>query len=387
MKNFKAVAICATVGVALAGVSIAAPAWADPVANSYVLVGSDTLQDVSNALINGTNVSGAFVQTLPDDGAFAGATMGSFDAFGSAAIQTRGAGVRFGRPAGSGEGVKALSRSIDGAAFQAAFVAPATVAQPSAVITGQVDIARSSSAPSSANILASGPLAYVPFARDAVSFAYFGSGLGTITLEQLTAIYSCTSAPQINGVTVIPLLPQAGSGTRKFFLGAIGVSDAAATTCVSVTNGTSTSGNASKAENDGTVLDVAGQIIPFSVANWVAQSNGAAPARLGAATLGTTNGTAPYTGTGSALSSNPTFFADAKWGRDTYMVVEYARINSATAGTVGSKFDQGLFDLLDPSVPTSLTNVGTFGATSGAVKAKFGFLAPASSTIIRAKSS
>lgn len=373
VKNIKAAAICAVVGVALAGVAIASPANADPVSNSYTLVGSDTLQDVSNALVNGTSISGASVKVL----ASTGATLGSFDAFGSAAIQTKQGGGYFGRPNGSGDGVKALSRSIDGAPYTAASGLAAA-----AVITGQVDIARSSSGPGSA-ANASGVLAYVPFGRDALSYAYNGTSatLGSITAAQLTQIYSCVAgANVINGVTVQPVLPQSGSGTRKFFLGAIGVTDnAALVSCV--TNNGANPTYASVNENDGTAL-AAGQIAPFSVASFVSQANNAAQNRIGSAQLGTPTGLAPYTGTGSALVPNASYYSNATFGRDTYMVVEFARIDSTDA-----KFEQPLADLVNPSKTKSLTNFGAGPTTSGAVKTKFGFLAPSSTTILRANAS
>lgn len=374
VKNIKAAAICAVVGVALAGVAIASPANADPASNSYSLVGSDTLQDVSNALVNGTAISGASVRTLTS----AGDTLGSFDAFGSATIQTKPSGVYFGRPNGSGDGVKALSRSIDGAPYTAASgLAAATV------ITGQVDIARSSSGPAGA-ANASGALAYVPFGRDALAYAYNGTSatLGSITAAQLTQIYSCVAgANVINGVTVQPLLPQSGSGTRKFFLGAIGVTDnAALVSCV--TNNGANPTFASVNENDGTALSVPGQIAPFSVASFVAQSNHAAQNRIGTAQLGSPTGVAPYTGTGSALVPNTSYYSNSTFGRDTYMVVEFARIDSTNA-----KFEQPLADLVNPSKAKSLTNFGAGSTTSGAVKSKFGFLAPSSTTILRANAS
>ncbi len=374
MKNIKAAAICAVVGVALAGVAIASPANADPISNSYTLVGSDTLQDVSNALVNGTSISGASVKVL----ASTGATLGSFDAFGSATIQTKQGGAYFGRPNGSGDGVKALSRSVDGAAYTAASgLAAATV------ITGQVDIARSSSGPGT-NANASGVLAYVPFGRDALAYAYNGTSaaLGSITAAQLTQIYSCVAgANVINGVTVQPLLPQSGSGTRKFFLGAIGVTDnAALVSCV--TNNGANPTFASVNENDGTALTAVGQIAPFSVASFVSQSNNAAQNRVGSAQLGTPTGVAPYTGTGTALVPNASYYANSTFGRDTYMVVEYARIDSTDA-----KFEQPLADLVNPAKTKSLTNFGAGPTTSGAVKTKFGFLAPSSTTILRANAS
>jgi hypothetical protein len=354
VKRIKAVAICAALGVTVAGLAFAAPSYADPVSSSYVLVGSDTLQDSGNALGNGTSVSGAAVRVTAG-----GSFIGSFDAFGSAAIQTKSGGPYYARPAGSGDGVKALSRSIDGGAF-----AVSGNATPAVSITGQVDIARTSSGPT-AN--PSGALAYVPYGRDALSYAYVGTGLGEITTAQLKSVYEC-SLTSINGVAVKPVLPQAASGTRKFFLTAIG--NPTLGSCV-VQNGV--------AENDGTVI-TNGQIIPFSVASWVAQSNGAAQDRTGSAALGSPlAGVTPITGTGAALAPNPTYYANTTFGRDTYLVVEFARISSTNA-----KYDPTLAALVDPTKAKSLTNFGATAATSGAVKKKFGFLAPSATTVIRA---
>lgn len=360
VKIKKAAAVCAVVGTAVAGLLLATPANADPVSNSYVLAGSDTLQDVANALSNGTQLTGPLVRVSSSAG-----TVGSFDAFGSAAIQTKQNGPYFARPAGSGDGVKALSRSIDGAPFS---VAGNTT--PATSITGQVDIARSSSGPGAATN-PSGPLAYIPFGRDAVSYAIApgtATGLEQLSTAQLTQIYNCTLT-SVNGVAVSPVLPQSASGTRKFFLSAIGVSTPGA--CVN---------QSTLAENDGTVLSTPGQIIPFSVASWVAQKNGAAQNRTGTAVLGSAQGaTAPYTGSGSALVPNAAYYNDATWGRDTYVVVQYARIDSTSAS-----YDAGLAALVDPTKAKSLTNFGTIASTSGAVKSKFGFLTPSSTTPIRA---
>ncbi len=360
VKTKKAAALCAVVGVALAGLVVSTPANADPVSSSYVLAGSDTLQDAANALTNGSTVTGVNVRVSTTAGYVA-----SYDAFGSAAIQTKPAGPYFARPAGSGDGVKALSRSIDGAAFS---VSGNTT--PATSITGQVDIARSSSGPG-ANTNPSGALAYIPFGRDAVSYAIAPNtttGLEQLTTAQLTQIYNCTLT-SVNGVAISPVLPQSASGTRKFFLSAIGVSAPGA--CVN---------QSTLAENDGTVLSTPGQIIPFSVASWVAQKNGAAQNRTGTAVLGSAEGaTAPYTGSGNALVPNAAYYNDSTWGRDTYVVVEFARIDSTSA-----TYDAVLAGLVDPTKPKSLTNFGTFASTSGAVKTKFGFLAPSTTTITRA---
>lgn len=372
MKLIKPAAIVAALGVALAGVAIATPAYADPVSNSYVLVGSDTLQDAGNALSNGTFASGASVRVVSSAGSIA-----SFDAFGSAAIQTKPNGVYFARPAGSGDGAKALSRSIDGSNFSVSGNLTAAKA-----ITGQVDIARSSSGPASPN--ASGVLAYIPFGRDAVSYAYklasgvtAPAGIEALTSAQLTAIYNGTQTT-VGGVTVVPKLPQNGSGTRKFWLSAIGVSTPsgvtdAATTTLQENNAS----DASFAPAAGTI-----QIVPFSAASWIAQSNGVTGVNTitgSGALLGAIDGNAAYSGTGSSLAANSAAYASTTYGRDTYVVVENARIT-----TGDPKFDQGLADLVDRTKAKSLTNFGTLSGTSGAVKTKFGFLAPSSTTIQRA---
>lgn len=376
VKKIKATAICAVVGVAIAGIAFVTPAQADPISNSYTMVGSDTLQDVSNALVNGTSITTSSVKVLDATGD----TLGSFDAFGSPSIQTKQGGTYFGRPAGSGDGVKALSRSIDGAPYTAT-----NNTTPAAVIQGAVDIARSSSGPGTVD--ANGVLAYVPFARDAVTYAYNGtSALASITTSQLTDIYNCASGANIiGGVTVQPLLPQAGSGTRKFFLKTLGITDNAALVAC-VTNGGANPTFAAVNENDGTALSVAGEIAPFSVASYIAQSNGAAQNRTGSAQLGSPIGVAPYTGTGNTLAANTLYYnaTGSNWGRDTYLVVEFARIDNSGAS---STYDPQLAALMNPALPKSLANFKTSGVSSaGAVKSKFGFLPPSTTVIQRALS-
>ena len=364
-----------SIGVAAAmlaaGIALAAPASADPVAPGLVAVGSDTLQDSMNALANGTNITGSSVRVSAG-----GVYLGNFDAFGSDKIQTKPSSVFFGRPGGSGAGVNALIASIKGTTYNNGV---STSASP---ITGQVDIARSSSS-AGANANAAGVLAYVPFARDAVAYAYnpadatAATVLASLTTAQLTSIYSASTSTTIGGVTIKPRLPQSNSGTRKFFLSAISVS--------TVGTAVPTSDNAATgpAENDATVLG-SNEIMPFSVASWIAQSNGAAPSTIGATgvKIGTPTGTAPFTGTAPALVASSAYYANTTWGRDTYLVVEYARIDPSNA-----KYDPLLAKVVDPTVGTSLTSYGTFKTTPGAVKSKFGFQAPSSSAVIRAYAS
>ncbi|TXK19481.1 hypothetical protein [Homoserinibacter sp. GY 40078] len=357
MKTKKVVALGAALGVAISGAAIAFPAAAEPVSNSYVLVGSDTLQDSTNALINGTSITGTTVRVTS-----ANTTLGSFDAFGSALIQTKTGGPYFQRPAGSGAGVTALRASITGASY----------GTPAKTITGQVDIARSSSGPG-ANASSTGLLSYIPYARDAVSFAYKGgtSAWATLDAATLKQVYECTLTT-IDGVAVTPRLPQNGSGTRSFFLSAIGVS----------TPGSCTNAAASTLpENDASVLGT-GEIIPFSVASWVAQANGATPSNTtttsGVALGSAVSGQVPYTGSGSSLVPSSGYYANSTFGRDTYLVVEYARINSSDP-----KYDAKLAALVSTS-GNSLINFGSLFTTPGAVKSKYGFLAPSTTVPQRA---
>ncbi|GAA1954080.1 hypothetical protein [Agromyces allii] len=362
MNLKKMAAFGATVGVALACVGLSSAAYAEPVSNSYSLVGSDTLQDSANAIINGTGAAGGFLRVTSSN-----TTLGNFDAFGSTAIQTKPGGPYFGRPSGSTAGVNALRASILGTNYSG------NAAIPAKAITGQVDIARSSSGPG-ANANTSGLLAYVPYGRDAVGFAYKG-GTGnwaTLTAAQLKSIYECNTT-EIDGVAVTPRIPQNGSGTRSFFLSAIGVTTLGS--CVNDTNNTTP-------ENDATVLG-ANQIIPFSAANWVSQANGVAGVNTttaaGVAFGSALAGQAAFTGTAPNLVPNSAYYTDTKFGRDTYLVVEYARINSADP-----KYDAGLARLVNPTVANSLTSFGTIGTSVGNVKKKFGFLAPSTTTLTRA---
>ncbi|MCX6500925.1 MAG: hypothetical protein NT132_00650 [Microbacterium sp.] len=248
MKFKRFAAVTAALGVVVAGGIVASSASAEVVSNSYVLVGSDTLQDAANALANGTNITGTRVRVTSSGGD----TIGSFDAFPGTGtgsqIQTKPGGPTFLRPSGSGNGVTALRASITGAAWGGK------------TITGQVDVARSSSGPGT-NQNSDGKLAYVPFGRDALSYIYKGgtAAWANLTAAQLKQIYEGTLT-SIDGVAVNPRLPQSGSGTRSFFLTAIGNPSLKA----GIDTGNTT------AENDATVL-AAGEIIPFSVASWVAR--------------------------------------------------------------------------------------------------------------------
>ena len=71
------------------------------------------------------------------------------------------------------------------------------------------------------------------------------------------------------------------------------------------------------------------------------------------------------------MSPNAAYYANTTWGRDTFLVVENARVDSTNA-----KYDAGLAKLVDASQSTGLTNVSTVTSRAGAVKKQYGFLPP-----------
>ncbi|MFD3312845.1 hypothetical protein [Streptomyces sp. NPDC058656] len=265
---------------ALAVGAMAAPAVADPSNGFRVLAGagSDTTQDVLNGL--GDSVDG-------------GNTVASYDATGTATIKTRATGCVINRPNGSSAGIDALRNAVDNN-------------------TGCLDFARSSRGPADTSTT---DLTWIPFAKDAVTVAVRGdSALSNdldLTTAQLHDVYTC-SLTSVNGVALTPLLPQTNSGTRTFFLGQIGVAESAVGTCVG-----------SMQEHNGEALDSAGDIAPYSVAQYIAQTGGIVNDRHGATVLGQVNGSAPQNADG-------TLNVDFTYNRDVYNVVPTSKLSNAT---------------------------------------------------------
>jgi hypothetical protein len=377
----KAIALCAAAGVAVSGFALVTPANADPVAESYSIVGSDTLEDVVGALIQGTSITGAPVRSLVNN-----AASGSFDATGTPYIIAKSSGKRFGRPNGSGDGRKALKASINGTdSFQAsAQLVPAagnttyTLPQvPGVTIPGEVDLARASS---SGTTDAAGIMVQIPFGRDALGYVYNTDSncpdLGTLTTAELKTIFEGGDVTKC-GTIVRAVTPQVGSGTGKDWAGKIGATTANITT--SVTN----SINAWGQEHDASTLGTF-KVMPMAATRWIAMNTGASYPKINknganyVIAMGSIDGVAPVTGSGADMVPNQAYY-DGSYGRDTYIVAEYARVTSGQNG-----FDQNLADLVDPTQSTSLTNTQTSSASkAGSVKKKFGFLAPSTTDRVR----
>jgi hypothetical protein len=360
----------------LCGAFATTPAIADPSSDSsfgtLVGVGSDTTQDVMNG------IAGAL------GGVANNPKIASYDAVDShgvagGTIVTRKHGTTLDRPNGSGAGVDALLVSIGQASSYTS--APGTWS--TADTLGQVDFARSSSGPSTA--VTGGVVTYVPYARDAVDYATASStdfpqlsigdssdsvtnGVGQNTLFSIYSgkvtqiatggsgdpkLVDWTYQP-VEGETLTPIhayVPQAGSGTRKFWDGAsvmnINENNVDANNIVwdkKVSGGTSATSPAtpvvpavSVQEHDGTVLQGdPGAIMPFSVGKWITDANniaGVTDARNGAV-LGKLAGVDPTTGTSGNFALNTDYLStNSQVTRLVYNVIPTAAVNDGSSLT------------------------------------------------------
>lgn len=308
-KRFSAVISgSALLVVAGAGLATADPSGT-PTFRQLSGVGSDTTQDVVNQLAKDVQISGTPV-------------LGSYDATGSSTIQTKATGCSLNRPNGSGAGRAALLNSLTAG-------------------DGCLQFSRSSSL----NITTSSPsLTYVPFAKDAVSYAVTtSSGISrNLNLNDLSAIYHCdptyvntSTVPASNPANtydITPILPQAGSGTRSYWEGKVGILDAdvVAGTYPCILNGAKNGQTIE--EHTGTLVDDK-SLAPFSIAQYNAQSNSTIADRRGRTVLGSIG-----TGTAGGALTNLTYPNLLNSGfnvnRDVYNVIPTAQIGTAPYSTV-----------------------------------------------------
>ncbi|WP_306330451.1 substrate-binding domain-containing protein [Streptomyces venezuelae] len=313
--------IGAALGVAALGVGVAlapaAQADPNPITQYRTLagVGSDTTQDVMNGL--GNVVVNAIGQKI----------IASWDATGTATIKTKATGCVINRPNGSSAGIDALRNAVD-------------------TNSGCLDFARSSRGPADTSTT---DLTWIPFAKDAVSWVKRSDSTlpSDLTATQLKDIYEC-NLTSLNGVALTPILPQTNSGTRQFFLSSIGVTTPGA--CV----------QQGVQENDGTVLDSAGDVAPYSVASYTAQEKGVVTNRRGSAVLGSVGTVAPR-------NADKTLNLSFPFLRDVYNVVPTAKLTNAT---ISSTFVGSTSKVC--AANTTITNYGfgSLGTACGATTVK-----------------
>jgi len=324
-----------------------------PAAFDVVGVGSNTTQFVLD------QISIDYNTTVPaSKHSAARPYLYSWDAVGSAKIVTKAGcgGIKsIARPNGSGAGVKALTaNTLDGKGLFC------------------VDFARSSSGrASTAPPLQKNGIAYVAFARDAVTYATRSAKFGgtdapaNLTTADLTAIYTCAPGARNwnafggKNAVIKPFLPQSSSGTRSFFLKAINVKNPGS--CVS--DGTGPTGSIEENEGTNKLLNDPAAIFPFSVGSYVEQAfhSGKGQNKFGANSVGVLgldkiNGIAPLNG----KVIKPAFAA-SKFGRTLYNVTRVQATKIAIPPSLvkifGSRAQKG-FLCSSPVAAKDITNYG-----------------------------
>ncbi len=406
-KTKKAMAAALAVTTLGAGM-LSGSVSADPAnETAFVGVGSDTTQDVMNAMAGRSN---NLLYTPIQASAANGSTQViSYDATNpdplgnSCIVMKRGFGTVY-RPNGSSEGRRMLSRTLD-----AIITGYGTAGVCGGVkdVSGMVDFARSSSGPESPQSVVDA-LRYIPFGQDALSFAYYkptgaSAAVTSLTNVQLAAIFGSATRTVINGVTIIPCGIQDGSGTFKFWnkaiTGAETSFDSAATAqCnASVPAGT-TFGRAQ--ESDGPALSLRGDnlvpilaglatpitdfqvVIGFSAGAYIAKTNGVATPHPKAGidqVFGGTNAAddkqvliggisdVSRNATAGANIGNPisaglpnaTFYANTTFGRKIYNVFPTAIITGP-----GNNDLKELFVGNTSKICLATTTIATFGFLS-----------------------
>ncbi len=364
-KLVRSAAALAAVGTIAGAVSLGSSANADPrqYTNAIVGFGSDTTQDISNTFAGFSN--GSVTPELISNG-LSGSTyqIVSWDAFGTGGcITPKVAAPQIVRPNGSGNGVRMLSAAFSPAADTWPFAATASCSGAKNP-QGMIDFARSSSGPGSA-ANPNGSLTWIPFGRDAMSFAYVRpSGTPTVSISAADLATLHGTGPQlIGGVPVIACGIQVGSGTRATWLNMLGLTTSS-TPAASVDAGTDTcnlGGNGLRLqENHGPELlakaaalssishdicdGVAGPpaapctnaqvVIGFSASQYIARSNDVGspnPMLEGTATggLGRVNGEQAVTGTLPNLQAVASAYGNTTFGRNVFNVVPFGSIDTA----------------------------------------------------------
>lgn len=360
-------------------------AGADPkFADAFVGVGSDTTMDVMAAL--GGYANGKAYTPVESTSASGRKQIASWDSrlatHTDNCIAPKLKSPTIYRSNGSSEGRRALSRAIDGTVY-----GPTAQCGGSKIVTGLIDFARSSSGPSSGDTGTA--LTYIPFGRDALSFAYYSNGVGspvtTLTRAQLTTLF--TTGPQtISGVEIVPCGIQTGSGTYSSWNGMTTATSAQEATATATCEAAGTAGRIQ--ENDAAALKAKGDalvgkqvIVGFSAANFIAQGNGVALSQLAAGVdLGeiSNDGTGanlgkPYTtsvvNSVTVYAPSSTFYNSTVFGRNVYNVFDTSRVTGFGNNDLKSVFVGNTSAVCSASGQAivnqfGFSSIGTCGATT-----------------------
>ena len=365
-------AIAVGINALVFGGLVVGPANADPGVGVYgdlVGTGSDTTQDVLNglsvALGENPETGNRYIASYDAaPGTGAAGSVGSDCNTANDKITPQADGPTFPRPNGSGNGLVALRSAIGQQATGNVKTYACTVnggstvngqsvtqALTAAAIGGAVHFGRTSSGPSAGEASAIGTIAYVPFAYDAMTVAVsptteipaltFGTSsvntaVGGVTGKvesTLYAIYNCKATKVVNPAaganfladsTYVPAgddvvtdlkayIPQSGSGTRSYWIGKFGVTEANITagaanaSCLEDTIVGGANAGTGVQEHNGLAVGTDNYAItPFSIPQFVAQSNevDGVTYRVNGAVLHAIGGVNPTTGSAPSLALN-----------------------------------------------------------------------------------
>jgi hypothetical protein len=394
----KGLAVAAAAAALFASALPGGSAQADPMqyGGPFVGVGSDTTQDIFNAFQGYSN--GIYYPPVHSDVASGAKVLTSWDAVdpatGSATtcVATRTGGPSFNRPNGSGAGRTALLAAITAGGTTSKTNCGAVGATTS--VSGQISFARSSSVSANPGTT----LAYVPFARDALSYGAYradGNPVTDLSTAELGQIFTTPAGVDIvrGGVTthVLGCGIQPGSGTGTTWQGKVTGSTAtyATTVCDTLIDPATTLAVGRSQENDGDALVLRGNladaavngqqvVIGFSVGGYISKVNGAAPGGMPATVVIGSNptvagGVSPITGTAPNLLGNSAYYAST-FGRDLYNVLPASIINSATQNVAIKQIFKSSFNAPVPPATVGTINVPSEICKQGATIEKFGFL-------------
>jgi hypothetical protein len=185
--------------------------------------------------------------------------------------------------------------------------------------SGCLDFSRSSSG--KGTLVTTPSLTWIPFANDDATYVARSDGgvPRALALADIISAYKCTLQPDIN-----PVLPQTGSGSRSFWLGVVGITEAQITagTYPCLTGAGTTASRAYLQENDARQLKT-DEIMPFSVGLYNTQVSGVNADNRGNAVLGQIDSVLP-TGLATAFPVR----------RSLYNVIPTAKLATAPWSTV-----------------------------------------------------
>jgi hypothetical protein len=357
-RSFSRSVAIACASAIVVGAAVALPAAADPASGIYGqlnVFGSDTTQDVMQGISVAVNASRS------------SEVLANYLAVGSPTVPISSS-TSSSRANGSSAGRDYLRLAIGQVALATVKVGIDNTT-PGINALGKIDVARSSSGPGS-SAAANGVLAYVPFAKDALTMAvkagsplavvpwYIGKGESTTTQPNLVAVYTGavthayvsgssgsyayegvgnsstipgSASPGTVAYALRPVVPQSGSGTRSYFIvDVLGLADNSTSMPIaSIRSGQVDIGGVVRnvQEHDGTVMGLDETIIgPFSIGQFVAfenavpgvtdRRNGAVLLPLKATAAGV--GVVPFITAGGIKTANPAFTAAV---RDVYNIV------------------------------------------------------------------